>query len=95
MFKWLNKQGVESDSGFEVQRTGRFTCEYREHNFCIELEVESGIIGETPCISISRDAFSKWQGVRVGNESEAEQQARLRSNFRDAMEFQGLAVQII
>ena len=30
MFTWLNKQGVQSDSGFIVQFTGRFTAEYRE-----------------------------------------------------------------
>ena len=30
MFTWLNKQGVQSDSGFIVQFAGRFTAEYRE-----------------------------------------------------------------
>ena len=31
MFKWLNKQGVEYDKGFIVQKVGRFTIEYRQH----------------------------------------------------------------
>lgn len=30
MFSWMNKQGVRSDQGFEVQFTDRFTAEYRE-----------------------------------------------------------------
>jgi hypothetical protein len=31
MFTYLNKQGVESDAGFVVQFTGRFTLEYRTY----------------------------------------------------------------
>lgn len=30
MFTWLNKQGVQSDRGFDVQRTERFVMEYHE-----------------------------------------------------------------
>ena len=30
MFQYLNKQGVQHQSGFIVQRTGRFTAEYQE-----------------------------------------------------------------
>jgi hypothetical protein len=32
MFEWINKQGVRSDKGFVVQRTGRWSIEYREGN---------------------------------------------------------------
>ena len=47
MFTWLNKQGVRSDQGFEVQRTGRFEAEYYEGGKVINLEVESGVNGGT------------------------------------------------
>ena len=40
MFIWLNMQGVQSDRGFVVQFTGRFTAEYREHSKVVTLEVE-------------------------------------------------------
>lgn len=92
MFKWLNKQGVESDAGFIVQFTGRFTCDYQEKGRILELEVESGLIGDKTCISIRRDAFVQWKGACLGGESPSEQQARLLKNFKDAMEFQGLSV---
>ena len=45
MFTWLNKQGVRSDRGFEVQFTGRFDAEYREGGRIVELYVESGLSG--------------------------------------------------
>lgn len=90
MFKWLNKQGVESDAGFVVQHTGRFTCEYREGGHTLELEVEDGTVGGSPCLSISKEAFSQWKGPCLNNESRIEQQARLLLNFKNAMEFQGL-----
>ncbi len=40
-FVWLNKQGVRSSDGFEFQRTGRFTAEYRQGDQIIDLEIES------------------------------------------------------
>lgn len=94
MFKWLNKQGVESDAGFVVQFTGRFTCEYREGGCALELEVESGLMGDRPCISIARNAFVRWNGARLGGETPEEQQARLLKNFKEAMAFQGMAVAV-
>ncbi len=48
MFTWLNKQGVRSDRGFEVQRTGRFDAEYSEGGQVVELYVESGTQGGLP-----------------------------------------------
>jgi hypothetical protein len=45
MFTWLNKQGVRSDEGFEVQSTGRFDAEYRERGKVINLAIESGVNG--------------------------------------------------
>jgi hypothetical protein len=50
MFTWLNKQGVRSDRGFEVQFTGRFDAEYREGGKVVKLYVESGVNGGLPCI---------------------------------------------
>jgi hypothetical protein len=92
MFTWLNRQGVRSDQGFSVQRTGRFTCEYREGERVLELEVESGLIGGKPCINVKRGAFAKWRGE--GDGIPPEQQIRILENFTAAMAFQGLAVVI-
>ena len=89
MFTWLNKQGVRSDLGFEVQRTDRFSAEYRENEKIVKLYVESG--GGQPSIIISPNAFERWSnGVPIP----PEQQARMLQNFKEAMEFQGLKLLI-
>lgn len=89
MFIWLNKQGVRSDEGFEVQRTGRFDAEYRECGNTVKLEVESGVSGGLPCIILDPKAFSRWSDGTPIPEAE---QARLFRNFQAAMEFQGLKI---
>lgn len=87
MFIWLNKQGVRSDEGFEVQQIGRFDAEYREGGNVVKLEVESGVSGGLPCIILDPKAFARWSEGTLIPEAE---QARLFRNFRAAMEFQGL-----
>lgn len=42
MSKWLNKQGVESETGFVVQITGRLTVEYREDGRVVVVACEDG-----------------------------------------------------
>lgn len=89
MFTWLNKQGVQSDRGFTVQRTGRFTAEYREHGKVVTLDVEAGLrsSGEQ-CIIVDPSAFEHWDGET--RKISVEQQAQMFANLREAMEFQGL-----
>src|SRR5262245_31606030 len=87
MFTWLNKQGVRSDLGFEVQRTSRFEAEYRENGKTVSLHVESGIEGGLQCILIDPEAFLRWDD---GQPISADQQRQIRQNFEDAMAFQGL-----
>lgn len=87
MFTWINKQGVRSDRGFEVQRTGRFDAEYREGSRKISLYVESGMVGGLPAILIDPDAFARWDS---GEPIPTDKQAEMMMNFREAMEFQGL-----
>jgi hypothetical protein len=87
MFTWLNKQGVRSDSGFEVQFTGRFDAEYREGYKLVELYIESGIDGGLPCIMLDPNSFDHWSD---GQPIATEQQAQMLKNFKEAMAFQGL-----
>lgn len=87
MFSWINKQGVRSDRGFEVQFTGRFDAEYREAGRVVSLYVESGISGGLPCVSIYPNAFARWDdGVKIP----VDQQRQMLDNLRRAVEFQGL-----
>jgi len=93
-FSWLNKQGVESDRGFTVQFTGRFTCEYREGARSIEIAVEDGLSGGRPRVSIRRNAFANWDRKSPFSETPADEQARLLQNFKEAIEFQGLVLEV-
>ncbi|MFG6447631.1 hypothetical protein ACG0Z6_05170 [Roseateles sp. BYS180W] len=83
-FSWINKQGVRSSDGFEVQFTGRFTAEYREGARHLAIEVE----GADGLINFSPRAFERWANDSTVNTQE--EQARLLKNFLSALEFQGL-----
>jgi hypothetical protein len=85
MFSWINKQGVRSSEGFEVQFTGRFTAEYREGLRHLVIDVESGADGD---ISFSPRAFERWANDSVPNSKQ--EQARMLKNFLAALAFQGL-----
>ena len=87
-FTWINKQGVESEDGEIVQFTERFFAEYRKGSKVIEIGIESGIMGNTSCISYSRKDFEKWSnGGGFLTTSEKEQALK---TFREALKFQGL-----
>jgi hypothetical protein len=91
MFTWLNKQGVRSDKGFEVQFTGRFDAQYREDDKVVSLHVEDGTSGGLAAIIVDPRAFKRWDsGVPI----EPAKQAELFQNLRDAMDFQGLKLVI-
>ena len=94
MFTRLNKQGVESDRGFAVQSLDRFTVEYREGNKRIALDVDNGISGGRPCVSVERRAFKRWDSMRDCEELSLAKQNEILQNFVEAMEFQGVAVVI-
>lgn len=91
MFKWLNKQGVKSDSGFEFQFTGRFTAEYREGKLVIDMYVESG--GGT--VTIYDGSFQPWlEQFRNPFEKKTEQ-VRLVKNIEQALKIQGLKLDLV
>lgn len=90
-FTWLNKQGVQGDRGFTVQFTGRFTAEYRECLHHMTIDVEAGRTADgKQCIIVGPRAFERWDGE--GATLSSDQQAELLRNFREAIEFQGLAL---
>ena len=87
MFTWLNKQGVQSDKGFVLQFTDRFTAEYRDGGKVVTLDVEDGMSGGVPCIILDPNAFTRWDD---GAPITRDQQERLFQNVKEAIEFQGL-----
>jgi len=91
-FTWLNKQGVRSDAGFEVQFIERFCVEYREANRTMSIECEPGMSNGEPCTLISPDCFTKWDDMPDSTALSPDEQKRIEENFREAMEFQGVPV---
>jgi hypothetical protein len=91
MFAWLNKQGVQSERGFVVQRTGRFIMKYNENGKTVTLDIESGMSSGLPCISVDPGAFECWDG---GAPISKDEQDRLFQNLKEAIEFQGLKLVI-
>lgn len=90
MFEYINKQGVKSDKGFIVQSVARFTIEYREHNKCISVGVDTGRLPNGKfCEIVSSDAFATWDD---GTSISMEKQKEILKNFTEAMEFQGIGV---
>ena len=89
-FTWLNKQGVRSSDGFELQRTERFKAEYREHGRTTEMHVE----GNGHSITIYEgDLRGLWE--RESDLSAQEQERhRIIENVRSALAFQGLALDL-
>lgn len=92
MFTWLNKQGVRSDEGFEVQRTGRFTDEYRDGGRSLVFYVDPGAGG---WISFYDDAFEPLlEGIENPFERRTELN-RIVRNISAAFEFQGMRTDVV
>lgn len=92
MFTWLNKQGVQSDRGFVVQVTGRFTIEYREGEQTIAVPVEFSVSQGGTCVIIDPHAFHRWDNDTSGLMIPLEKQREILANFKEAMEFQNVPV---
>jgi len=91
MFKWLNKQGVESDRGFIVQVVSRFIIEYRQKYKKISVPIEIDNVTNTEVsIIIHKSSFTCWDDE--GTNISANEQSEIIKNFKDAMNFQGIDV---
>ncbi len=90
MFTWLNKQGIKSDTGFIIQRTGRFSSEYIEGLNKLTLYHEPGYSANNKMAEIINSSeFSKWDD---GSLIPLSKQEEVIKNFCDAMNFKGLDV---
>ncbi|HEV7693120.1 MAG TPA: hypothetical protein VGO52_19955 [Hyphomonadaceae bacterium] len=86
-FTWLNKQGVRSSEGFELQFTDRFKAEYRENGRTTQIHVEtSGGNAYIDEESIDRLA-GPFESLPPGAGRE-----RIIRNLREALAFQGLTL---
>ena len=82
--KLLNKQGVESDQGFSVQITGRFSLEYREANLRISCDIEDGGL---PMLNV--DVPSTFEPPFSHGGVSLERRTQIIQNIRESLEFMG------
>jgi hypothetical protein len=95
MFTWLNKLGVRGDTGFKVQRTGRFDMEYRDRGKVIKMWVEDGFSGGFPCVCVNPDAFERWDGDPPSSRIPKGEQAKMFDNLREAWSFKCISYDLI
>jgi hypothetical protein len=90
MFKWLNKQGVESNKGFIVQVVSRFVIEYSQYSkkISVPIEIDYGAGGNVVVI-VHKPSFEHWDD---GDILLPEKKSEIMLNFKGAMEFQGITV---
>jgi hypothetical protein len=78
-YVWLNKQGLRSSEGLEVQYTGRFTIEVRwgSRTKCLEVE------GLAQPHDFSPSTFERWDNSAIVNDLHA--QKRIFAAFQSAL----------
>lgn len=79
MFTHLNKQGVKSSEGFEVQVVDRFTIQYRESGKTISVYVDGDRHISTD------DVFARWDPPFGHLEIPVEKRHQIRRNFNAAL----------
>jgi len=93
-FKWLNKQGVESDKGFVLQSIDRFAFEYCEGARVMLLEGEAlfGGLGKfSHGFGFGTDLMSaSWQPPFQCDQISPGHRARIKENVAEAMTFMGI-----
>jgi hypothetical protein len=88
MFKWIDKSCVESDAGFVLQFTGRFTFEYREKEIIVSGEFEFGGVQADGIRTVLVSSTSLK--LAPGEILPQEERLRIIQNISDAMDFQNL-----
>ena len=87
MFRWLNKQGVESTDGFVLQRMDRYFYHYIEDDRVLKVIVEPGLLYE----EIHVLSLQHWQPP-FGEDMIADaDQKRIRANISTALDFMDTA----
>jgi len=92
MFEWLNKQGVRSSKGFEVQCISRYEVEYREGNNVLTLEGDIGRCGARNCFILDKSSINYWDNDILKRAFSAEKKQEILDNFTAALDFQNLDV---
>ncbi|OQX04956.1 MAG: hypothetical protein BWK73_34795 [Thiothrix lacustris] len=92
MFELLNKQGVRSSEGFEVQWVSRYAIEYREGRNILTLKGDIGRAGARAGFILERSSINHWDNDIMKREFSDEKKQQILDNFKSALNFQNLDV---
>lgn len=82
-FTWLNKQGVQSDGGFILQRMHRYYYHYIDGDHIIRVKVEPGSNREQILLS----SLSAWEPPHDGETIGTSIESKIRDNIAAALGF--------
>ena len=86
MFRFLNKQGVESDEGFSVQVLSRYKIQYSDLELkkSLTLDTDYGFNASMEaCMILENPKFDRWDdGVSLN----AAEQEQVKARFASALE---------
>ena len=82
-FTWLNKQGVESDGGFILQRMHRYYYHYIVADHVMLVKVEPGIKDEQILLA----SLSTWQPPHDTEAINSDAKNKIRSHIAAALDF--------
>jgi len=94
MFRWLNRQGVESDAGYSLQMLDRFSLEYREDSGKTLLaKVDIGFTASMkPCLIVQRKSLQEWNNSSC--ELTSDETEIIERRITEALRFQDMEVEI-
>ena len=83
MFTWLNKQGVESNTGFSLQRVDRFTYLYTEGDHILRIVVEPSL----KVYDIFLDENPVWEEPFQQDTIDKTKRSLIKNNISSALDF--------
>ncbi len=85
MFTKRGPNAVESDEGFAIRRTARYSLEYREGDRKLEVEVEPG-----DGLAVYGESIRFWDSSTGGEPVTAAEKASILQNIARALDFLGV-----
>lgn len=86
MFTRLNRQGVESDSGFTYQRDGRVTAYYSENEKKMLVIVDDRFDGDRYFLAV-KATFNHWESPSENDPVDKAKQNEIQQNIGAALTF--------
>jgi len=85
-FTWLNKQGVQADEGFVVQRIDRYHYHYVENGHVLSIEIEPGL----QYTEVFLGERLQWEPPFENEEIDRQKATDIEDRIQKALAFMGI-----